>query len=229
MKQEFVSARYLCYEGVNGDRPHYSDREVLLYNTLDYPSYSIAVEKMRTAFRIAYSLLDKIAYFLNTYLALGHKPNKVSFRSVWYETKGSERRPLLQHFSVCKNWPLRGLFWLSKDIFEDDFRLVTEPDAQALKDVRDHLEHKYLQLHEGWAVDAFSTGDDEKSQAVQIGLHLSRNDFAVRTLRVLKLVRAALIYLSLAVHREEWQRRRGQKEGLVMPMFLDTWQDSWKQ
>jgi hypothetical protein len=229
LKQEFVSARYLYYEGVNGDRPHYSDREVLLYNTLDYPSYSIAVEKMRTAFRIAYSLLDKIAYFLNTYLALGHKPKQVSFRSVWYEAKGAEPRPLLQHFSAYPNWPLRGLFWLSKDIFEDDFRQVTESDAQALKDVRDHLEHKYMQLHESWIGDAFSTEDAAQSQAVQFGIHLSRKDFEVRTLRVLKLVRAALIYLSLAVHREEWQRRRGQEKGLVIPMFLDTWQDSWKQ
>jgi tetratricopeptide (TPR) repeat protein len=229
MKQEFVSARYLYYEGVNGGRPHYSDREVLLYNTLDYPSYSIAAEKMRTAFRIAYSLLDKIAYFLNTYLGLGHKLNQVGFRSVWYEAKGAEPRPLLQHFSACHNWPLRGLFWLSKDIFEDDFRLVTEPDAEALKNVRDHLEHKYIQLHENWIGDAFSTEDAAQSQAVQFGLHLSRDDFAARALRVLKLVRAALIYLSLAVHREEWQRRRGQVEGLVMPMFLDTWQDSWKQ
>jgi len=53
MKQEFVSARYLCYEGTNEKRPHFSDREVLLHNTLDYPSYSLSIEKVKAAFRIS--------------------------------------------------------------------------------------------------------------------------------------------------------------------------------
>ena len=47
MKQEFVSARYLYYDGINADQPHFSDRGVLLYNTLDYPAYSLAVESVK--------------------------------------------------------------------------------------------------------------------------------------------------------------------------------------
>ncbi len=35
MKQEFVSARYLYYEGTHTQGPHFSDKGVLLYNTLD--------------------------------------------------------------------------------------------------------------------------------------------------------------------------------------------------
>lgn len=227
MKQEFASARFLYYEGLNSDRPHYSDRGVLLYNTLDFPSHSLAVEKMRAAFRVAYSLLDKIAFFLNAYLGLGHKPKQVSFRSVWYEANGPEPRPLLQLLASNQNWPLRGLFWLSKDIFEDDFRLVTEPDAEALKDIRDHLEHKYMQLHESWVGDTYSAGN--AAEAEQLGLHLGRDDFAARTLRLLKLSRAALIYLSLAVHSEERLRHKNRGGGRVMPMPLDTWRDTWKQ
>jgi LA2681-like HEPN len=228
MKQEFASARYLYYEGLRSDDgPHYSDRDVLLYNTLDFPSHSLAVEKMRMAFRVAYSLLDKIAFFLNSYLGLGHKPKQVSFRSVWYEAKGPEPRPLLQLLASNQNWPLRGLFWLSKDIFEDDFRLVTEPDAEALKDIRDHLEHKYMQLHESWTGDSCLAGNT--ADADRLALHLGRDDFAARTLRLLKLSRAALIYLSLAVHSEERLRQKNRGDGLVMPMPLDTWEDAWKQ
>src|SRR5690606_29707282 len=131
MKEEFVSARYLYYEGVSADRAHFADRDVLLYNTLDYPSYALAVEKMRVAYRLGYSLLDKIAYFLNGYFGLGHRPDRVNFRNVWYESKGAHPRPLIKRFASCRNWPLRGLFWLSKDIFEEDFARVTEPDAEA--------------------------------------------------------------------------------------------------
>ncbi|WP_425313793.1 LA2681 family HEPN domain-containing protein [Pseudovibrio exalbescens] len=38
------------------------------------------------------------------------------------------------------------------------------------------------------------------------GYHISQNEFEVKTLRVLKLARSALIYLSLAVYREEQMR-----------------------
>lgn len=225
MKQEFVSARYLYYEGVSADRTHYADRDVLLYNTLDHPSYTLAVEKMRAAYRLAYSLLDKIAYFINAYFELGHNPRRVNFRSVWYEAAGARSRPLLERFSSCRNWPLRGLFWLSKDIFEEDFSRVTEPDAEALKDIRDHLEHKYLQLHESWADDGWRADSGDR----QFGLHLGRDEFAAKTLRILKLARAALVYLSLAVNCEEKGRRAERGERLTLPMHLDTWRDAWKQ
>ena len=36
------------------------------------------------AFRMAYSLLDKVAYFLNNYLALGIPERMVNFHTFWY-------------------------------------------------------------------------------------------------------------------------------------------------
>jgi hypothetical protein len=43
MKQEFVSGRYHYYEALQSEGPHFSDLDVLLYNTLDYPAYSLSV------------------------------------------------------------------------------------------------------------------------------------------------------------------------------------------
>ena len=219
MKQEFVSARYLYYEGLHAKGVHFSDHDVRLYNTLDYPAYSLAAEKMRASFRLAYSLFDKISFFLNHHLQLGHKPKNVSFRSVWYEPKGSPPLPLLAKFASYQNWPLRGLFWLSKDLFEDDFKSVTEPDAELLNEMRNHLEHKYLQLHQ----EIVTPGSPS------LGYSIYKGDFAARTLRLLKLSRAAMIYLSLGVWREERKRNRdtGRKTTLSMP--LDVWEDEWKQ
>ncbi len=82
MKQEFTSARYMYYEGINSKKPHFSDRDVLLYDTLDYPSYSLSTEKVKAAFRIVYSLFDKIAYFLNEYLNLSIPQRNVTFRTL---------------------------------------------------------------------------------------------------------------------------------------------------
>jgi len=70
LKQGFVSARYLFYEGVTATEPHFADRDVLLYNTLDYPAYSLAVEKIKLAYRSFYSLFDHIGFLLNDYFGI---------------------------------------------------------------------------------------------------------------------------------------------------------------
>jgi len=223
IKQEFVSARFLCYEGLHPKSVHFSDRGVRLYNTLDYPVYSLSTEKLRAAFRVAYSLLDKVAFFINDYFAAGLDLKQVSFRSVWYESAGRGQRPLRPCFAACPNWPLRGLFWLSKDLFQDDFQAVTEPHAEALNEIRNHLEHRYLQLHETMGL------SERPSGHTGLVYGLSRGDFEAKTLRLIKLARAALIHLSLAVHREEEARRAEAGERVVIPLPLDLWRDEWRR
>ncbi|HWQ20424.1 MAG TPA: LA2681 family HEPN domain-containing protein, partial [Methanotrichaceae archaeon] len=65
LKQEFASARYIYYMGISSGRPHFSDRGVILFNTPDYPAYSLAIEDVKMAFRIFYSIFDKIACLLD--------------------------------------------------------------------------------------------------------------------------------------------------------------------
>ena len=89
MKQEFVSARWTLYEAMHATAPHFSDRDVLLFNTLDYPAYGLATEKLKLAYRSAYSLFDKIAFFLNHYMSLGVAYHKISFRTIWREKDGA--------------------------------------------------------------------------------------------------------------------------------------------
>jgi hypothetical protein len=51
-----------------------------------------------------------------------------------------------------------------------------------------------------------------------------------KALRILKLARSALIYLSLGMHREERQRAaKASKDTLKMPMILDVIPDDWKR
>lgn len=117
IKQEFVTARFLFYEGAYHDEQHFSDREVSLYSVFDMPLYSINVEKVKIAFRLCYSIFDKIAYLLNVYLKLGVDKNKVSFRNIWHQS-GNSRNPVRPDIFSSNNWALQGLFWLSKDLDE---------------------------------------------------------------------------------------------------------------
>jgi hypothetical protein len=228
MKQEFVSSRYLCYEGVNSKVPHFSDKGVLLFNTLDYPAYSLAVERVKAAFRICYSLLDKVAYFLNHYLGLGVPEHKVSFRTLWHDYDRSRKERVLKPaFLDRKNWPLRGLYWLSKDIYEKamGLREALEPDAREIAEIRNRLEHRYLKLH-----DLSVRPAEDDPLADSLAYSLSRYDFEAKTLRLLKTVRAALTYLSLAVHQEERVRRRNRDPTEIVPgIALDRWEDDWKR
>lgn len=231
MKQEYVFARYLYYEGIKADEPHFSDREVLLFNTLDYPSYSLAVEKMKAAFRTTYSLFDKIAFFLNHYLRLSIQEKKVSFRTIWYESQ-SKQKGLRENLQDRQNWPLRGLFWLSKDLYEDkpDFKESIEPDAQKLYEIRNHLEHKYLKLHDGmWFGPLEKDHEVFRSMADTLAFSMYRRDFKGEALRLLKIARAALIYLSLAIHWEEQRRKKERGPDIIVPgMPMDVWEDEWK-
>jgi tetratricopeptide (TPR) repeat protein len=221
LKQEFVSARWLYYEGVNCLQKHFSDRNVLLFDTLDNPVYSLAAEKEKLSFRMAYSLFDKIAFFLNRYLDIHIEDKKVNFRTLWYRSPVKEKK-LREKLADSQNWPLRGLFWLSKDLYEDKdgFKDALEPDARQIHSIRNHLEHKYLKLHDASRQGSSSGGEETDDFDDSLEFSLSREDFEARTLRILKMARAALIYLSLTVHAEESRRSMIREEQDIPVMEL---------
>jgi len=227
LKQEYASARWFLYEGAHASHTHFSDRGVKLYDTLDYTNHALAVEKMKIAFRVAYSLFDKTAYFLNDYMRLGIPEKGVYFRSLWYEKAQGQRRELRVQFVRAENWPWRGLYWLAKDFVEEEFRAVMEPDSQALYEIRNHLEHKYLKVHEMLVQRPSHATFDPWSD--RLACSISRSELKKKTLRLLKLSRAALIYLALGMHREERLRAKGQKQGLLAPVVLGILEDSLKR
>lgn len=230
MKQEFASARYLYWEGLHEREAgglHFSDRDVTLVNTLDYPVYGLAAEKMRMSYRVAYSLFDKSAYLLNHYLGLGVREDKVTFRNLWSggaRGANGQSAPVLARLANHENWPLRGLYWLSKDLYERGFQEAMLPEAKALADTRNYLEHKYLALRQSWAVPVEGSAPSEGLAVMALPDDL----FADRALHVLKLVRSTFVYLSLAIHREERLRSHDKPEGIIAPMSLFTLEDRFK-
>ncbi|HEX3104812.1 MAG TPA: LA2681 family HEPN domain-containing protein [Terriglobales bacterium] len=228
MKQEFVSGRWLLFSAISEKKRHFSDKKVRLVNTLDYPTYSLSTEQGKTAFRIAYSLFDKIGYFLNDYLNLGIPQHEVTFRTVWLDRKTKKLRPQFATFALS---PVRALFWLSRDLYEDGAGLTEslEPEARDLALTRNHLEHKYLKLHDDlWhgprrKPDMLTALDDTLAFSVR------RADFESQTIRLYQLVRSALIYLACTVHSHELRKKKGLQSERIMPMFLPDFDDEWKR
>jgi hypothetical protein len=107
MKQEYVSARWFLYEGLILASPHFSDREVFLHITEPRASLSLSTEKLKAAFRISYSLFDKVSFFINAYMGLGIPEKAVSFRTLW---RPDEKKPIRQQFDSTTNWGFCALY-----------------------------------------------------------------------------------------------------------------------
>lgn len=202
MKQEFITGRWLCYDGLTNDQSHFSDREALFYDTNDTAIHSNAVEKVRIGTRAAFSVLDKIGYFVSLYWNLGHEPKRLSFRNVWYVQLESKKgiNPALEK---TENNTLRGLYWLSLDFNDTELQEVLEHDTQGLQELRNFMEHRFVKIVE---LESLSTPDvtGDLENVMKVG----RLEFNDKALRILKLVRRALLYLTVAVHIEEARRSK---------------------
>tara|TARA_Y100000588_G_scaffold131565_1_gene144223 strand:+ start:2221 stop:3696 length:1476 start_codon:yes stop_codon:yes gene_type:complete len=209
LKQEFIFARHMLYEFTSNDDKHYSDNDVLLENSFDGVHFGYRNELLKNSLRTSYSLFDKIALFLNDYMDLGLKVDGVNFRNVWGKFDNKKKRlQIYERFLTSENWLLRGLYFLSKDLYAPSFIDVAEPDARELHLIRKMAEHRYLGIQEY----AASEEDTEYLKYTTV------DDLEGKALKMLRLSREALIYLSLAMHVEELKREDQREEGLVVPI-----------
>jgi hypothetical protein len=192
MKQEYVTARFMLFESFGYYSEHTSDKDVLLMNGFDGAQFGYRIEQLKVAFRLAYSIFDKVALFLNDYYSVELKISAVSFRNIWGQRK-NKKFELKSCFEESQNWPLRGLYYLSKDIFDDDFDDVALPEAKELAGLRNRIEHRYLSLQDYEA----------PVNNTDIHSYVSLDEFKLKTLQIMSMAREALVYLSLAMHREE--------------------------
>ncbi|WP_422929452.1 LA2681 family HEPN domain-containing protein [Singulisphaera sp. PoT] len=209
IKQEFVSARYLLFEGVTQRCPHFSDSRVSLADTEDYPIFGLAGEKIKLALRSAYSLFDKMVFFLNYYLSLGIPARNISFRRFWYQSENAQK-PLKLQIEGSNNWALRGLYWMAKDLHNSgaEFQDATEPDARELDVTRNHAEHKFLAIHDDKWPELEFYRNPPTTLPDGAYFAIGRQVLIARSVRVMKLARSALIYLAYAVFIEEMRKRK---------------------
>ena len=190
----------MFFNGLSAQESHFSDKGVKLADTYDSPVYGYATEQIKAALRLAYSIYEKIAYFLNEYYSLGL--GNTGFSHVWY-TDGERSKGLHDKFENSHNWPLNALFWVKKDFYGgplDVSESVEEIPATA-EEIRHALEHRYLSVHDEGDI---STGDDAEDWFNDdLKEQITRSQLVASGLEMLKTARRGLVYLSLAVHYEE--------------------------
>lgn len=227
LKQEFVAARFLVFEAIREQRSplHFADRGVTLYDALDYRYYRLWVEKLKMAFLSAHAILDKVAYLINDYWKLNRPVRSVSFNSIWF----SEMRPhpkISEVFSSSDNWPLRGLFSLSRDFYYQSMpNRPLDPDARILHDIRNHIAHKYLRVHDSML---YSAEGERARNGREISFPVTETELATQSVKLLKLVRSSLIYLSAAVAHEEIKKASILAPGAVASMPVTPVDDRYR-
>ncbi|MDD2698215.1 MAG: LA2681 family HEPN domain-containing protein [Arcobacteraceae bacterium] len=216
IKQEFITYRHLLYEGTNYKTKKFYDKDTVIIDDLQLNLNDVNTEKIKLAFRGFYSIFDKIAYFLYEYFELDLKPNNIYFNNVW--KMKNNRKEFNIKFNDFENLALRGLYFISKDLFFDknneDERLfieLVEPEAKKINEIRNHLEHKFIDIK---MLDMKNTCKVEDTKIKNISL----SELEEKALHLARLAREAIIYLSFAVHIEESKKDNTN----LYPMILNV-------
>jgi len=227
LKQEYVSARYMLFDAITESKEnvHFSDKKVKLYDMLDYREYRLWIEKAKMAFMGAHAIFDKIAYLVNEYWELGQSARRINFKSCWYRN-GKASDGFAAAFESSENWPLRGLYWISKEfIGEKERDSSLQPDAWHISEIRNHIAHKYLKVFDHVLVD---TKQWRNASGHEWEYPISDKELINQTLKLLYLVRSALIYVSLAAYDEETRKRSEIADGLLGHVQLFEVDDKYR-
>ena len=200
IKEDYAVARLLLVQSQHKreDFDRISMRTTFV-NCLDYSKFNLYTGLLKSSFKEAYNILDKIAVFINVYYGLGLSEDRIYFTTIWEKEK-KIRNEILN----SKNFSLYALY----DIYQD-FKSCHYKEIQ---NIRRALTHRKLVVF-----DSMFTDGHKKDNPNNISYDTMLN----KTIEVLQLSKAAIIYLINFVNMEENKKR---KVGLVAPMYVDTTQ-----
>lgn len=223
IKQEYCSARYNIFDGIYNKKLHFSDKDIYIVNTLDYSINNINIEKVKSAYKSVYSIFDKIAYFLNEYYELGIPRRNVNFNNLWREqitiNKKKINNPIKKYMD--SNYILRGLYWIKKDLYNDDtygYKGLVNTRLNTAYNIRNNMEHQYLKILDEEFDPIYNPENEIASMIV------SRDEFEELSIVLLKTVREAIIMLVQSIYINE--KNNNDKDS--MPIVLQNIEDDWK-
>lgn len=206
IKEDYLVARLLLVQSQfkREDFNHISKRMTFV-NTLDYSTFNIYIGLLKSAFKEAYNILDKVSRFINEYYKLGFTGD-IYFTTIWeYNDKEGERR-IQPEILNSKNISLYALY----DVFLD----FKSGYYKRIQNIRNALIHERLVIY-----DSELTNWDNKEEKYNIGYKTMLS----QTINLMHLIKSVVIYLINFVYLEE-NRKRRDSDGLIGPMFVDTTQ-----
>ncbi|WP_223111483.1 LA2681 family HEPN domain-containing protein [Billgrantia pellis] len=163
LKNDFCYARYLLFVGLSipEDVDHFYNSTYRHIEDFSYTINNLKTSHYKNSFRIFYSLLDKIAYFIYRFFDLGPIDNdgRVSFINIFVNTSGKTSKPN-KALENSKNPFIHALFFILKDIRElksyTNISKWVDPDVASYDEIRNAMEHRSLKIVDDFGKESVS-------------------------------------------------------------------------
>jgi len=206
LKSEYSHSRYLYYESLlnNPDKKHIAGTHV--YELFDNVPHSYEIQAIRTAFRIAYSILDKISVavteFINFVIEKDIDTVHKNIKKTQY-VNFLNQKPVLKFFKETKNPFSIALFTLVKEINigDEDKKLKLKSPLGKLKDIRNNLEHNFCFITDGASL------HESSQEKISHFDFIDKTEFEKHTLDLLQYARCAILYFAEFIRFELRNRK----------------------
>jgi hypothetical protein len=164
---------------------------------------NIYVGYLKSAYKEAFSALDKIAVLINHYLDLGLPEDRCYYRNIWYEHDANGEMldpPVITSKVKAQGFRLFGLYQLCQELCGSKY-----------SHIRNALTHRYLRVY--------------RAVKGPKGTYMFE-DLTQTTVDALYKIKCAIMYASLFIERTEGAKRG---DGLMVQVPLSTRQnlDIW--
>ncbi len=195
IKEDYATARLLFVQSQfeKSDIERISERTIYV-DTLDYASFGLYGGLLKSAYKAVFNILDKIGVFIKQYFN-PQSSEKVYFKNIW-----EENSQLRQQLLETKNISLYALY----DIFKD---FEKNEHFKYQKDIRNSLTHRRLVIIDD-SDQAFDKDTNEIGHIQMIS----------ETADLLRLIKAAIIYLINFVNNEEGKKRQDPRKIAPVPV-----------
>ena len=188
LKSEFGLARLMLYEHQSDKKDNDIDDDTCYAELYDNELLGVNIEKLRTAFRICFGILDKIGNAIALLFDLQLKTNKGQVQTLIISyLLGTLKTQATQDFVAYDNEGLIGLYSIACDL---NHKL--EGELSFYKQWRNALEHSFVFVYENEKPEDIETSLAYYEEPVFI----SESEFVESAEHVLQLRRSAIFFLA---------------------------------
>jgi hypothetical protein len=186
LKSEFSFARHLYFEYRTEEQDYELLHDSCFSELFNDELLGIDVEKLRTAFRSCFGILDKIAVAICELLDLYPPKGEVYFQSFWQLDQDNRR----EKFNSQKSPGLLALYSIATDLNDRK-----GGEWSFFKQLRNDLEHEFVVVHK-----TYNPSDIYKSyEFIKNIVFINEEDFLNHLERLFQLTRSAIFSFVFAV------------------------------
>lgn len=179
LKNDYCYARYLIFSSKNipDDTPHMFNSTYQHVEDMTYSINNLKVAQYKSAFRIVYSIFDKVAYLISRFFDLNDLKHdkKISIDNLFRDFTGNNNKwKPHKKLKDSDNHFIHALFYILKDIRKvgdsDSATKWLDPNAVAFAEIRNAMEHRSLKIVDDFGYElaiSHNTHNDEEFRRMQ--------------------------------------------------------------